>query len=127
MADGAPLLLLRPQTANQGSLQPAAEARLHLCNWVGRALGADRPGNLEASAVFVAGVDDGRLPSGTVVAFPDHVGDVGVRAWAFGDGGPSWLEQLRLHVDGMEEGPGIRLGVVVGKSTRLNSSHVEIS
>ena len=42
--------------------------------------------------------------------------DVGVRVWTFGDGGPAWLEQLHLHADGMEKGPGIRLGVVVGCS-----------
>ena len=35
VADGAPLLFLRPQAAGQGSLQPAAEARLHFrdCAW----------------------------------------------------------------------------------------------
>src|SRR5512144_385960 len=114
MADGAPLLFLRPQTANQGSLQPAAKARIHLRDWPGSALGVDGGCHLEARAVFLAGVVDGRLPSGTLVAFPDHVGDVGVCVWAFGDGGASWLEQLRLHVDGMEKGPGIRLGVAVG-------------
>src|ERR1700745_578368 len=54
MVDGAPLLFLRPKTPNQGSLQPAAEARLHLRDWAGSALGADGPRDLEASAVFVA-------------------------------------------------------------------------
>ena len=112
VADGAPLLLLRPQAADKGSLQPATEARVHLRDWARRAVGADRPRSLEAGAVFLAGVDDGRLPLGAAVAFPDHVGDAGVCVRTFGDGGPAWLEQLRLHVDGMEEGPGIPVGVV---------------
>ena len=56
-------------------------------------------------------MDDGRLPSGKVMAFPDYVGDARVRVRASGNGGPAWLEQLRLHVDGMEEGPGIRRGI----------------
>src|SRR5258708_1219624 len=114
MADGASLLFLRPQTANQGSLQPAAEACIHLRGWPGSALGTDRHCNVEARAVLVGGVADGWVLSCVVVGFPDHVRDVGVRVRTFGDGGPSWLEQLRLHVDGMEKGPGIRLGVVVG-------------
>jgi Prokaryotic cytochrome b561 len=104
-----PGVFLRPQTPDQGSLQPAAEACIHLRDWPGSAFGIDRHCNLEARAVFLAGVVDGRLPSGAAVAFPDHVGDAGVRVWAFGDGGASWLEQFRLHVDGMEKGPGIRL------------------
>src|SRR5215469_5027558 len=114
MANGAPLLFLRPQTANHGSLQPAAETRVYLRDWAGSALGADWLCNLEARAVLMVGVVDGRLSPGTVVAFPDHVGDVGVRVRTSGDGGPAWLEQLRLHVDGIEERPGIRLGVAVG-------------
>ena len=44
---------------------------------------------------------------GALVAFPGHVGDVGVRVRTSGDGGSAWLEQLRLDVDRMEEGPGI--------------------
>ncbi len=41
LADGAALLLFRPQAAGQRSLQPAAEARLHVCDWAGRAVGGD--------------------------------------------------------------------------------------
>src|SRR5271157_5179412 len=33
VANGAPLLFLRPQAAGQGSLQPATEARIHVRVW----------------------------------------------------------------------------------------------
>src|SRR5215813_8526321 len=56
VADGAALLFLRAQTANEGTLQPAAEARVHLRAGPGSALGAHGPRDLEAGAVFVAGV-----------------------------------------------------------------------
>ncbi len=79
---------------------------------LGCAVGADRSRGLETGAVFLAGVDDGRLPLGAALAFPDHVGDAGVCFRTFGDGGPAWLEQFRLHVNGMEEGPRISVGVV---------------
>ena len=92
VADGAPLFLLRAQAAREGSLQPAAEARIHLGDRAGRAVGADRPRHLEAGPVLLAGMDDGRLPLGAAVAFPDHVGDARVRVWPPGDGGPAWLE-----------------------------------
>ena len=39
---------------------------LHLGDCDGRAIGADWRCDLEAGAVFLAGVDDGRLPSGAV-------------------------------------------------------------
>src|SRR5579862_1369956 len=112
VANGAPLLLLRSEAACEGGLQPATEARVHLCDCFGCAVGADRSRRLETGAVFLAGVDDGRLPLGAALAFPDHVGDAGVCFRTFGDGGPAWLEQFRLHVDGMEEGPRISVGVV---------------
>src|SRR5690242_19194495 len=102
MADGASLLFLRPQTPDQRSLQPAAEACLHFRNWFWGAFRSDWHCHLEARAVLVAGVVDGRLPFGTDVAFPGYVGDVGVRVRTFSDGGASWLEQFRVHVDGME-------------------------
>ena len=89
LADGAPLLLLSAQTV--GSLQPVAEARVHLRGRPGSALGADRTRDLEASSVFVAGVDDGRLPSGAVVAFPIMWATV-LRVRTSGHGGAAWLE-----------------------------------
>src|SRR6266849_6308094 len=69
MADGTPLLFLGPQTANQGGLQPVTEARVHVRHCSGNSLGANGRRNLETCPVFVAGVDDGRLPSGTMLAF----------------------------------------------------------
>ena len=45
---------------------------------LGVLIGADRSRGLEAGAVFLAGVDDGRIPSGAGLAFPDHVGDAGI-------------------------------------------------
>src|ERR1700722_11857923 len=50
--------------------------------------------------------------TGAAVAFPDHVGAAGLCVWPFGDGGPAWLEQLCLYVNGMEEGPGLPVGVI---------------
>ena len=105
MANGAPLLLLRSETACEGGLQPATEARVHLCDCLGSTVGADGPRNLEAGAVFLVGVDDGRVPSGAPLAFPDHVGAPGVCFRTSGNGGPAWLEQFCLHVDGMEADP----------------------
>src|SRR5208283_2523729 len=112
VADGAPLFPFRPQAADQGGLQPAPETCVHLCHCVGRAVSADGFRSMETGAVLVAGVDDGRLPLGTAVAFPDHVGDAGLRVRTSGDGGAPWLEQLRLHFDRMEEGPGIPIRIV---------------
>ena len=109
MADGAPLFFLRTQAADKRSIQSVAEARIHLCDCAGRPVGADRPRDMETGAAFLAGVDDGRLPSARLWHF--------LLMWAMlafvfghlGDGGPAWLEQLRLHVDRMEERPGIPL------------------
>src|SRR6202795_1406443 len=56
------------------SLQPATEARIHLCDRTGRTVGADGSRYMETSPVLVASVDHGRLSLGAVVAFPDHVG-----------------------------------------------------
>src|SRR5579872_5166550 len=112
LANGAPLLLVRSEATCQRGLQPPTEARVHLCDCFGCAVGADGPRSLEAGAVFLAGVDDGRLPLGAALAFRDHVGDAGVCLRTFGDGGPAWLEQFRFHVNGMEEGPRISVGVV---------------
>src|SRR6266478_5039269 len=80
------------KAARQGSLQRAAEARIHLCDRTGRTVGADGSRYMETSPVLVASVDHGRLSLGAVVAFPDHVGDAGVRVRASGDGGAPWLE-----------------------------------
>src|SRR5579872_1646790 len=112
VADGAPLLLLWSEAACERGLQPATEVRVHLCDCFGCAVSADRSRGLETGPVFLAGMDDGRLPLGAALAFPHHVGDAGVCFRTFGDGGPAWLEQFRLHVHGMEEGPGISIGVV---------------
>ena len=59
----------------------------HLCDRTGRTVGADRSRYMETSPVLVASVDHGWLSLGAVVAFPDHVGDAGVRVRASGDGG----------------------------------------
>src|SRR5579872_4552359 len=112
VANGAPLLLVRSKATCERGLQPATEARVHLCDCSGRTVGADRSRSLETGAVFLAGVDDGRLPLGAALAFPHHVGDAGVCFRTFGDGASAWLEQFRLHVDGMEEGSRISVGVV---------------
>src|ERR1700686_637634 len=92
LADGAPLLLLRPQAARQGSLQPAAEASVHRCDWIRRAVGTHRFRHMETGTVLVAGVDDGRVPSGAAMALRNYVGDAGIRVWASGDGSAAWLE-----------------------------------
>ena len=60
------------------------------CAW--RSVSAHRDCNLEAGAVFLAGVDDGRISLCAALAFPDHVGIDRVCVWALGDGGPSWME-----------------------------------
>ena len=66
-----------PEAGAARSLQPATETRLHNGDRAGRVIGADRVSDLEAGAVFVAGVADGRLSLGAVVAFRGDVGDVG--------------------------------------------------
>ena len=58
----------------------------------GRAFGADRPGGVEAGAIFVAGVADGRISLGAAVAFSDDVGDFRICVRASGDGGSARLE-----------------------------------
>ncbi len=78
--------------AVEGSLQPAAETRLHVGHCIRRPFGVDRFCDLEASAVLLAGVADGRIPSGAIVAFSDHVGDARFCVWPSGDGGIAWLE-----------------------------------
>ena len=40
----------------------------------------------------MASVDDGWSSMGAIVAFPDHVGDAGVRVRASGDGGGPWVQ-----------------------------------
>jgi len=88
----SPLLFLRTQATGEGSLQPTAEACVHVRNRTGCTVGAYRFRGMEAGAVFLAGVDDGRLPLGAAVAFPGYVGDSGVCVWAFSNGNSAWLE-----------------------------------
>ncbi len=97
----------RTQAASKGNLQPAAETSLYDCDRVGGAIGGDGSGGVEAGAVFLVGMDDGWLSLGANLALRDHVGNAGVCVRASGDGDAARVEQLRLHVDGMEEGSGV--------------------
>src|SRR5579871_2759286 len=112
MANRAPLLLLRPQAGAKRSVQPATEACIHGGNRPGRTVRANGPCRVETGADVLAGVADGGISIGSAVALPDHVGAVGLRVWPPGNGVPAWLEQLCLYGDGMEEGPGLPLGVI---------------
>ena len=104
--------LFGPKPALKEAYNPLQKQAYTSSDRPGRAFDANGACCLEASAVVLAGVADGRISLGAAVAFPDHVGDAGVCLWPFGDGGPAWLEQFCLHVNGMEEGPGIPVGVI---------------
>src|SRR5579863_3389085 len=92
VAHGVPLFFLRTETTGNGSLQPAAEACLHVRNRAGCPVSSNRLSDMEACAVFLVGVDDGRFPSCSPMAFSDHVGDTRILVRTPGDGGPARLE-----------------------------------
>src|SRR6266496_4421303 len=103
VADGEALLFLRPEARGARGLQPSTEACVYDGDRSGSAFGAHRARHLEAGAVFVAGVDDGRIPLGALVALRGDVGSFGIRAWTSGDGDLARLEQLCFDADGLEE------------------------
>jgi len=74
------------------SIQPAPEARIHVRNWARGFVRADRFRDMEAGAIFLAGVDDRRLSLGAAVAFPDHMGAARVRVRPPGHGRALRLE-----------------------------------
>jgi Ni,Fe-hydrogenase I cytochrome b subunit len=54
-------------------------------------LAVDGTGALQAGAVFLAGVADGRLSPGAGMALCGHVRVCGVHSWTHGHGGTAWL------------------------------------
>ncbi len=105
LANGAPLFFLWPQACGEGSLQSTAKACLHLRFHTWCLVGSYGHRYLEAGAIFLAGVADGRLPLCPVVAFCGYVGAAGFRVRTFGHGGAARLEQFCFNVHRMEEGP----------------------
>ena len=92
VADGEALFLFRAEAALREAYNPLQKQAYTTCDRAGRVVGADRAGGVEAGAVFVAGVADGRISLGAAVAFSDDVGDFGVCVRASGDGDAAWLE-----------------------------------
>ena len=74
------------------SLQPAAETGVHVSSRPGCFVGADRTCGMEAGAVFLAGLDDGRLSLGPDLAFCRDVGDSVFPSRTPGHGGLARLE-----------------------------------
>ena len=114
VADGSTLFFLWSEAAGSRSLQPSAEAGLHRGDRAGGALGSDRARGVEAGAVFLAGLDDGRIPLCAHLAFCGDVGDFVFCAGTSGDGDFAWMEQFRFHDHGLEERSGVLMERVLG-------------
>ena len=71
-----------PKPAQREAYNPLQKHAYTTAIGLGSALGSYRPRDLEAGAVFLAGVADGWLSLGPVVALPHHVGD----AWRSSSG-----------------------------------------
>src|SRR5207237_474279 len=61
VADGAALFFLRAEAGGERGLQPPAETCVHLRHRARRFISADGDCDLEAGAVFMVGMDDGRV------------------------------------------------------------------
>src|SRR5208283_1635708 len=83
-------------------LQSPAKARLHCHHFPRCGLDPDRPGALQADAVLVAGVADGRISSRPYLAFRGNVRIPGLYSRPPYHGCPARMEQLLFHGDGME-------------------------
>jgi hypothetical protein len=75
LAHGALLLLLWTQAGCPRGLQSAAKTGVYVRAGSGGLVRVDRVCGVEAGAVFLAGLDDGRLPLGPDMAFCRDVGD----------------------------------------------------
>ena len=80
MADGEALFFIWSETAGEEAYNPL-QKHAYTSRSVWSALGADRACDLEAGAVFVAGLADGRISLGADMALHRHVGDF---AFVFG-------------------------------------------
>ena len=81
-----------PKPEAREAYNPLQKQAYTIGDRAGRAVGADRAGGVEAGAVFLAGVADGRISLGAAVAFSDDVGDFGICVRASGDGASARLE-----------------------------------
>jgi Prokaryotic cytochrome b561 len=106
-----------PKPPVKETYKPASETCLHHRNCTRNFFGADRISHLEARAVFVVGNPDGRLSLRAPVAFRNHVGPARVRVRASGDGCCAWVEQLRLHVYGVEKRSRVLGRIAVSQSS----------
>src|SRR5437016_2473934 len=106
VADGATLLLVRTQTGVEGTLQSAAEARIYLDRRLRRGLDSHWLGDVQAGAIRVAWLDNGRLRSRAAVALPRALRFPVLHSRTPHHGAGSRLEQLRGDADGLEEEPG---------------------
>src|SRR5580704_18920472 len=112
MAHGAPLLLLRAEASHNRSLQSAPKISLLVRDRAGRVVRPHGPCRVEAGAVFLAGMDDGRIPPGAGVAFRRDVGNSLFLAGTSRDGRAAWLEEFHVHAHGMENRSGIHATLV---------------
>ena len=119
VADGSALFFLWSEATGSRSLQPAAEAGLHGRDRAGSSLGAYRACGVEACAVFLAGLDDGRISLRAHLAFRSNVGNFVFCAGASGDGDFAWLEQFCFHDHGLEERSGVLTRKVLGLRSQM--------
>src|SRR5438045_1001053 len=103
VANDAVLLLLWDSASRPRSLQSSPETRIHLRCGAGYFVSADRTGDMEAGAVFLARLDHGRVPLGARVAFRSNVGDLVLPPGTPGNGCCPRLEQFHVDAYGMEE------------------------
>ena len=80
----------------------------------GSSLSSYRARGVEARAVFLAGLDDGRIPLCAHLAFCGDVGDFVFCAGTFSDGDFAWMEQFRFHDHRLEERSGVLMERVLG-------------
>src|SRR5579862_4439786 len=120
LAHGPLLFLLRPEASRHRGIQLSAETRLYVGHRTRSAFNLDRFCRLEAGAILLAGVVDGRVSPGKGVAFPGDVGADGLRLRAPDHGRSAWLEQFHVHAHRVEEGSGIHLEITWIQSDQSN-------
>ena len=102
VADGAPLLPVRTEAASDGSIQSAAEARVHEHADLRHVVAADRARDVQAGAVLHARPAVRRLPHGAADSLHRDVRHLRVHPRASGDGGAPRMGQLRVDGDRLE-------------------------
>src|SRR6202166_987265 len=113
MAHDPALFFFRGQAGANGSVQPAPEDGLHVGDSPRAVIHPYRNRPLQSCAIFPLRFADGWIPLGPGLASLRSVRIALVRIGAPDHGDPSWMEQFRLHADGLEARPGI-LALTIG-------------